>query len=285
MKMKYCFLLLGLLFGAVLAEPEAAAENQKPFASNVLMEDWVDEPQDSIVFVNNSLGNVRKTLLYAGGGLLFSGIAGTAANAVLLSPYTSQVGGENLGLAVVGVYSLAFAMLPVVYGALSGGVSALIGALFPSDNPRYNTGNFYLGDRSGFTVIVDAVPLMMPSLNVSAGYHFDEHCFLGAGLGTYLAYHSEEYLNVTPFLDFRYSFLDERVTPYAGLNLGATMIVPKGQTPFEVYPSGALQLGARVRSNSEDGGDWWLGGSADFLVDTNHEMALTFLGFRVAYSF
>ncbi|MBO7278363.1 MAG: hypothetical protein J6U70_02025 [Bacteroidales bacterium] len=271
--MKRLFLLL-LVVGSIVLVPPVHAQQ-------AVMTDY---DQDTITYVNNSMLNVRKGLLYAGGGIMVSGLASSAFNGIALSPFVADVDGESLG-SLPGLFSLPLIMAPAAYALLFGGCAALIGSLFPSDNPRYNGSNYYLGDRSGFTVMVDAIPFIMTSINVTAGYHFNEHFYLGGGIGTYLPLLTAERFHLAPLVDFRYSLTDERVTPYVGLNAGALVITETQELPAETYPTAALLLGARIRSNSPKGGDWWVGGSADFLMFPSRIFGISWLGVRAAYSF
>lgn len=117
------------------------------------------------------------------------------------------------------------------------------------------------------------------SLDVVRGYNFNEHLFVGGGVGcsTYLFAGSDEdfldYSEVPVFADLRLTGGSKRVTPYMGARLGCTL------TGFELYSS--FEFGTNIRSASGSQCEaWWMGIKTEFVVDD-----VQFIGLSVGKSF
>ena len=117
------------------------------------------------------------------------------------------------------------------------------------------------------------------SLDVVGGYNFNEHLFVGAGVGcsTFFYPMDEESpfydVTVPAYANIRLTGGSKRVTPYMGGRLGCTL------NGFDLYSS--IEFGTNIRSASgAQGESWWIGVRSDCVG-----IELQTLGLTVGKSF
>ena len=100
------------------------------------------------------------------------------------------------------------------------------------------------------------------SVDVVRGYNFNEHVFVGGGVGCSAYLYAEEgesyfdYVAIPVYADFRLTGGSKRVTPYMDTKVGCDV------NGFDLYAG--IEFGANIRSASGSHGDsWWIGVKSD----------------------
>lgn len=193
-----------------------------------------------------------QTMVYMGGGVALVGASLFAVQAIYGDKHQTN---QEDGTPVLPLFGAV--------GVIGGGILALIGAPFWYKGKQRlgdQTGPQYIGDPEGFaTKFALAGSLMHPlSMDLVEGYHFNHHLFLGAGVGL-RCLGSEPSIPV--YVDFTYTPLKRRVSPYIGAKLGGDVLF-LDSTHYDRMINGAaymaFELGTRIRHRENDRGkgDW-----------------------------
>lgn len=210
--------------------------------------------------------NVGKTIMYTGASIAVMGLTtGIASTAVGIS-------GDDIDVLV----------LCTAIGGYLGGMVALTGL------PVYLAGKAKMSKhgsslmtissegQNGYVTHVEAGFGLANtvSLHAARGYNFNEHLFVGGGVGCsgYLFTEPDEdyldYVAVPVYADLRLTAGSKRVTPYVDGRLGFTL------NGFDLYSG--IEFGTNIRSKSGSQAEsWWLGIKADCVGLELHTMGLS----------
>ena len=210
--------------------------------------------------------NVGKTIMYTGASIAMVGLTtGIASSAVGIS-------GDDIDVFV----------LCTAIGGYIGGMVALTGL------PDYLAGKAKMSKhgsslmtitsegQNGYATNVEFGYGLSNSLSLDVvrGYNFNEHLFVGGGVGCSAFMFTEEdesitdYLALPAYADVRLTGGSKRVTPYVDGRLGFTL------NGFDFYSG--IEFGTNIRSKSGSQAEsWWLGIKADCVDFELQTMALT----------
>ena len=139
----------------------------------------------------------------------------------------------------------------------------------PWNDARYNS--------KGPGIILEgeyAIPHAL-ELRAAAGYHFNPHIFLGAGVapGIWLDNNYSTYypLTLPVYADFRWSMCNRLISPYLGLS--------GGMETTDISPYLAAELGTRIRTDRNSTRSFWSSISLEVAGGYNR------LGVKMGYSF
>lgn len=231
----------------------------------------IDEASTSLVHDGHRNTNVGKTLMFTGASMAMTGLV--VGSVGWLANYGSLVGELST------IYTFV--------GGITGAAVALIGL------PFYCAGRHKMSThgaslmtisnegQKGRAVAVEA-SIGMPSylsLNVTGGYNFNKHLFVGGGVGcgTYLLSEGETYekenLIVPVYANARLTGGSKCVAPYLNARLGYNV------NQLKMYS--AIEFGTNIRSASSiEDGAWWIGTKTECLG-----LELYSIGFTVGKSF
>lgn len=210
--------------------------------------------------------NISKTIMYTGASIAMMGLITGTVNTIL------GISGDDIDVFV----------LSTVIGAYFGGMVALTGLPFrwvgKAKMKKSGASLMTISSegQNGYVTNVEAGFGLANTLSFHAarGYNFNEHLFLGGGVGCsgYLFTEPDEayldYVAVPVYADLRLTAGSKRVTPYVGGRLGCDII------GFDLYSS--IEFGTNIRSASGSQADsWWLGVKAECLGLELHTMGLT----------
>ena len=179
-------------------------------------------------------------------------------------------------------YDIDVFVISTAIGAYFGGMVALTGLPFylsgKAKMKRCGSSLMTISSegQNGYVTNVEAGLGLANTLSFHAarGYNFNEHLFLGGGVGCsgYLFTEvDEEYLDyvaVPVYADLRLTAGSKRVTPYIGGRLGCDII------GLDLYSS--IEFGTNIRSAAGlQSESWWLGVKAECLGLELHTMGLT----------
>lgn len=200
------------------------------------------------------LSNVGKTVMLSGASIAMMGLTVGTVNTIM------GISGDDID--VFTIYT--------VLGGCFGGMVALTGLPFylaGKTKMKHCGGSLMTisceGHRGYVTNIEAGYGLSHTlSLDVVRGYNFNEHLFVGGGVGcsAYLFTDAGEsfldYMAVPAYADVRLTGGHRRVTPYMDVRLGCAL------NKLKLYSG--VEFGANIRSASGSQGEsWWLGIKSD----------------------
>lgn len=245
--------------------------SQTTFAQYAANTQLVAETElDTPVRDGQKLTNVGKTIMLSGASIAMTGLVAGVVESMM-------GGGDDVDPGVI--YTLI--------GGLTGGMVSLVGL------PFYLSGKYKMKvngtslmtissegqEGSAFAVEAGWGLANCLSLHAIGGYNFNEHLFLGGGLGcsTFLMHeedeHVNDYLKLPVYANVRLTAGSKRVTPYMGARLGCTL------NGFDLYSG--IEFGTNIRSASGSQSDsWWMGVKTECVG-----LELQFMGLNVGKSF
>ena len=210
--------------------------------------------------------NVGKTIMLTGASVAMMGLtAGTVTKA-------SGVSGDDIDVF----------MFYTAIGAYLGGMVALTGLpiyLVGKAKMTMNGASMMTISSEGHDGYVTNVDLGWGlantlSLDVVRGYNFNEHLFVGGGVGCSAYLYTEpdesftDYMAIPAYANLRLTGGSKRVTPYMGARLGCTL------NGLDLYSG--IEFGTNIRSASGSQAEaWWLGIKADCVGLELQTMGLT----------
>lgn len=212
------------------------------------------------------LTNVGKAVMLSGASIAMMGFTVGTVNTIM------GISGDDIDVF----------LLSTVIGGYFGGMVALTGLPFylAGKAKMKSCGSSLMSisceGQNGYVTNVEAGFGLASTLSVSAtgGYNFNEHVFVGGGVGCsgYLFSEPDEayldYVAVPVYADLRLTAGSKRVTPYMGGRLGCDL------NGMNLYSS--IEFGTNIRSASGSQADsWWLGFKAECLGVELHTMGLT----------
>lgn len=225
-----------------------------------------DTQQSTSLKDGQRLTNVGKTIMLSGASVAMMGLTVGTVNTLM------GISGDDIDVFVIST----------VIGAYFGGMVALTGLPFylsgKAKMKRCGSSLMTISSegQNGYVTNVEAGFGLANTLSFHAarGYNFNEHLFLGGGVGCsgYLFTEPDEvYLDhvaVPVYANMRLTGGTKRVTPYVGGRLGCDVI------GFDLYSS--IEFGTNIRSAAGSQADsWWLGVKAECLGLELHTMGLT----------
>ena len=210
--------------------------------------------------------NVGKTIMLTGASIAMMGLTTGTVNTIL------GISGDDIDVFVLSTF----------IGGFAGGMVALTGL------PVYLVGKAKMKKngsslmtiscegQNGYVTHVEAGFGLANTLSLNAvrGYNFNEHLFVGGGVGcsAYLFTERDEkfsdFLAVPVYADLRLTAGSKRVTPYMGTRLGCDL------NGIDLYSS--IEFGTNIRSAAGSQAEsWWLGIKAECLGVELHTMGLT----------
>jgi hypothetical protein len=209
--------------------------------------------------------NVGKTIMLTGASVAMTGFVMGTMNTILGN-------GDNVSPLV----------LCTAIGCYYGGLVTLVGL------PFYFTGKAKMkknaatlmtisseGQRGYVTNVEAGFGLANTvSLDVVRGYNFNEHLFVGGGVGCSAYLFSEvgedifDYMAVPAYANIRLTGGNKRVTPYVSGRLGCTL------NKLKLYSG--IEFGANIRSAAGSQNEaWWIGVKSDCVGFELQTMGLT----------
>ena len=232
-------------------------------ANNQLL---TDTQQSASLRDGQRLTNVGKTIMLSGASIAMMGLtAGTVST-------IAGVSGDDIDVF----------LLYTAIGGYFGGMVALTGLPFYLSGKAKMKKNgsslmtISCEGQNGYVTHVEAGFGLANTLSLNAvrGYNFNEHLFVGGGVGcsAYLFTERDEkfsdFLAVPVYADLRLTAGSKRVTPYMGARLGCDI------NGLDLYSS--IEFGTNIRSISGSQAEsWWLGVKAECLGMEIHTMGLT----------
>ena len=225
-----------------------------------------DTQQSTSLKDGQRLTNVGKTIMLSGASVAMMGLTVGTVNTLM------GISGDDIDVFVIST----------AIGAYFGGMVALTGLPFylsgKAKMKRCGSSLMTISSegQNGYVTNVEAGFGLANTLSFHAarGYNFNEHLFLGGGVGCsgYLFTEPDEaYLDhvaVPVYANMRLTGGSKRVTPYVGGRLGCDII------GFDLYSS--IEFGSNIRSAAGSQADsWWLGVKAECLGLELHTMGLT----------
>mgnify|MGYP003294814052 FL=1 len=225
-----------------------------------------DTQQSTSLKDGQRLTNVGKTIMLSGASVAMMGLTVGTVNTLM------GISGDDIDVFVIST----------AIGAYFGGMVALTGLPFylsgKAKMKRCGSSLMTISSegQNGYVTNVEAGLGLANTLSFHAarGYNFNEHLFLGGGVGCsgYLFTEPDEaYLDhvaVPVYANMRLTGGSKRVTPYVGGRLGCDII------GFDLYSS--IEFGSNIRSAAGSQADsWWLGVKAECLGLELHTMGLT----------
>ena len=225
-----------------------------------------DTQQSTSLNDGQRLTNVGKTIMLSGASVAMMGLTVGTVNTLM------GISGDDIDVFV----------LSTAIGAYFGGMVALTGLPFylsgKAKMKRCGSSLMTITSegQNGYVTNVEAGLGLANTLSFHAarGYNFNEHLFLGGGVGCsgYLFAEPDEayldYVAVPVYANMRLTGGTKRVTPYVGGRLGCDVI------GFDLYSS--IEFGTNIRSAAGSQADsWWLGVKAECLGLELHTMGIT----------
>lgn len=225
-----------------------------------------DTQQSTSLKDGQRLTNVGKIIMLSGASVAMMGLTVGTVNTLM------GISGDDIDVFVIST----------AIGAYFGGMVALTGLPFylsgKAKMKRCGSSLMTISSegQNGYVTNVEAGLGLANTLSFHAarGYNFNEHLFLGGGVGCsgYLFTEPDEvYLDhvaVPVYANMRLTGGTKRVTPYVGGRLGCDVI------GFDLYSS--IEFGTNIRSAAGSQADsWWLGVKAECLGLELHTMGLT----------
>ena len=225
-----------------------------------------DTQQSTSLKDGQRLTNVGKTIMLSGASVAMMGLTVGTVNTLM------GISGDDIDVFVIST----------VIGAYFGGMVTLTGLPFylsgKAKMKRCGSSLMTISSegQNGYVTNVEAGLGLANTLSFHAarGYNFNEHLFLGGGVGCsgYLFTEPDEayldYVAVPVYANMRLTGGTKRVTPYVGGRLGCDII------GFDLYSS--IEFGSNIRSAAGSQADsWWLGVKAECLGLELHTMGLT----------
>ena len=225
-----------------------------------------DTQQSTSLKDGQRLTNVGKIIMLSGASVAMMGLTVGTVNTLI------GISGDDIDVFVIST----------AIGAYFGGMVALTGLPFylsgKAKMKRCGSSLMTISSegQNGYVTNVEAGLGLANTLSFHAarGYNFNEHLFLGGGVGCsgYLFTEPDEvYLDhvaVPVYANMRLTGGTKRVTPYVGGRLGCDVI------GFDLYSS--IEFGTNIRSAAGSQADsWWLGVKAECLGLELHTMGLT----------
>ena len=210
--------------------------------------------------------NIGKTLMLTGASIAMMGLTTGTVNTIM------GISGDDIDVFV----------LSTAIGAYFGGMVALTGLPFhwvgKAKMKKSGASQMTISSegQNGYVTNVEAGYGIANSLSLDVvrGYNFNEHLFVGGGVGcsTFFYISPEEspfYQAAVPaYANIRLTGGSKRVTPYMGGRLGCTL------NGFDLYSS--IEFGTNIRSKSGlQAESWWLGIKADCVGLDLQTMGLT----------
>ena len=209
--------------------------------------------------------SVGTTIMLTGASIAMTGIVWGAMNTILDN-------GDDVS---------AFA-LGTALGCYYGGLVALVGLPFhwagKHKMKQSGTSQMTISSegQNGYVTNVEAGLGLANtlSLDVVRGYNFNEHLFVGGGVGCSAYLYNgrdESFLDrmaVPAYANIRLTGGSKRVTPYMGARLGCDL------NGFNLYSG--IEFGTNIRSASGSQAEsWWIGVKSDCVGFELHTMGLT----------
>ena len=225
-----------------------------------------DTQQSTSLKDGQRLTNVGKTIMLSGASVAMMGLTVGTVNTLM------GISGDDIDVFVIST----------AIGAYFGGMVALTGLPFylsgKAKMKRCGSSLMTISSegQNGYVTNVEAGLGLANTLSFHAarGYNFNEHLFVGGGVGCsgYLFTEPDEayldYVAVPVYANMRLTGGTKRVTPYVGGRLGCDII------GFDLYSS--IEFGSNIRSAAGSQADsWWLGVKAECLGLELHTMGLT----------
>ena len=225
-----------------------------------------DTQQSTSLNDGQRLTNVGKTIMLSGASVAMMGLTVGTVNTLM------GISGDDIDVFVIST----------AIGAYFGGMVALTGLPFylsgKAKMKRCGSSLMTITSegQNGYVTNVEAGLGLANTLSFHAarGYNFNEHLFVGGGVGCsgYLFAEPDEayldYVAVPVYANMRLTGGTKRVTPYVGGRLGCDVI------GFDLYSS--IEFGANIRSAAGSQADsWWLGVKAECLRLELHTMGIT----------
>ena len=225
-----------------------------------------DTQQSTSLNDGQRLTNVGKTIMLSGASVAMMGLTVGTVNTLM------GISGDDIDVFVIST----------AIGAYFGGMVALTGLPFylsgKAKMKRCGSSLMTITSegQNGYVTNVEAGLGLANTLSFHAarGYNFNEHLFLGGGVGCsgYLFAEPDEayldYVAVPVYANMRLTGGTKRVTPYVGGRLGCDVI------GFDLYSS--IEFGTNIRSAAGSQADsWWLGVKAECLRLELHTMGIT----------
>lgn len=210
--------------------------------------------------------NISRTIMFTGASIAMMGLTTGTVNTIL------GISGDDIDVFVLSTF----------IGGYLGGMVALTGLPFRwvGKAKMKKSGSSLMTisseGQNGYVTHVEAGFGLANTVSLHAvrGYNFNEHLFVGGGVGCsgYLFSEPDEayldYVAVPVYADLRLTAGSKRVTPYMGGRLGCDL------NGFNLYSS--IEFGTNIRSASGSQADsWWLGVKAECLGLELHTMGLT----------
>ena len=225
-----------------------------------------DTQQSTSLNDGQRLTNVGKTIMLSGASVAMMGLTVGTVNTLM------GISGDDIDVFV----------LSTLIGGYFGGMVALTGLPFywsgKAGMKRCGSSLMTISSEGqrGYVTNVEAGFGLANTLSIHAarGYNFNEHLFVGGGVGCsgYLFAEPDEayldYVAVPVYANMRLTGGTKRVTPYVGGRLGCDVI------GFDLYSS--IEFGTNIRSAAGSQADsWWLGVKAECLRLELHTMGIT----------
>ena len=225
-----------------------------------------DTQQSTSLNDGQRLTNVGKTIMLSGASVAMMGLTVGTVNTLM------GISGDDIDVFVIST----------AIGAYFGGMVALTGLPFylsgKAKMKRCGSSLMTITSegQNGYVTNVEAGLGLANTLSFHAarGYNFNEHLFVGGGVGCsgYLFAEPDEayldYVAVPVYANMRLTGGTKRVTPYVGGRLGCDVI------GFDLYSS--IEFGTNIRSAAGSQADsWWLGVKAECLRLELHTMGIT----------
>ena len=210
--------------------------------------------------------NISRTIMFTGASIAMMGLTTGTVNTIL------GISGDDIDVFVLSTF----------IGGYLGGMVALMGLPFrwagKANMKKSGSSLMTISSegQNGYVTHVEAGLGLANTMNFHAarGYNFNEHLFVGGGVGCsgYLFSEPDEayldFVAVPVYADLRLTAGSKRVTPYIGGRLGCDMI------GFDLYSS--IEFGTNIRSAAGlQSESWWLGVKAECLGLELHTMGLT----------
>lgn len=251
----------------VLVGLVACLMSQATFAQYAVSTQQVmNHEQTAPVRDGQQLTNVGKTIMFTGASIAMMGLTVGTVNTIL------GISGDDIDVFVLSTF----------IGGYLGGMVALMGLPFrwagKANMKKSGSSLMTISSegQNGYVTHVEAGLGLANTMNFHAarGYNFNEHLFVGGGVGCsgYLFSEPDEayldFVAVPVYADLRLTAGSKRVTPYVGGRLGCDMI------GFDLYSS--IEFGTNIRSAAGlQSESWWLGVKAECLGLELHTMELT----------
>ena len=225
-----------------------------------------DTDQATSLNDGQQLTNVGKTIMLSGASIAMMGLTVGTVNTIM------GISGDDIDVFVIST----------LIGGYFGGMVALTGLpfYFAGKAKMKRCGSSLMtisseGQRGYVTNVEAGFGLANTvSLDVVRGYNFNEHLFVGGGVGCSAYLFSEvgedifDYMAVPAYANIRLTGGNKRVTPYVSGRLGCTL------NKLKLYSG--IEFGANIRSAAGSQNEaWWIGVKSDCVGLELQTMGLT----------